>query len=110
MAKTRIAVKFCGGCNPGYDRRAAYETIRGDVAARVADSGNGDEVDFVQAEEGVLYDALLVINGCSNRCAAVSELRSKTTPIYVWKESDVADATSTLTERIQSNASGALTR
>jgi hypothetical protein len=110
MAGARIAVKFCGGCNPGYDRRAAYETIRDDVAVRAASAGNGDEVEFVQAEEGVLYDALLVINGCANRCADVSGLRSKTPPVSLWDEGGIADATSSLAEHIQANTSGALTK
>jgi hypothetical protein len=103
MAVARTAVKFCGGCNPGYNRRAVYEAIRDGVIARAAQSGC--EVEFEQAEEGVLYDALLVINGCANRCAAVSGLRSKSPPVYVWKENGAGDAIAALAEQIQDAAS-----
>ncbi|MDR1292934.1 MAG: hypothetical protein LBJ91_06050 [Clostridiales Family XIII bacterium] len=98
MADARIAVKFCGGCNPGYDRRAAYELIRDGVTA---DAGRrGDKVSFEQVEEGVLYDALLVICGCANRCASVSGIRSETPPVYVWTQSGAADAISSLAAAI----------
>jgi uncharacterized metal-binding protein len=70
---------------------------------------NGVAVDFEQAEEGVLYDALLVINGCANRCASVTGFRSKTTPVYVWNENGIADAISSLAEKIHDNAPGVFT-
>jgi hypothetical protein len=103
MAGTRIAVKFCGGCNPGYNRRVAYDTIRDEVMTR-AERDGCHEVDFEKAEEGVLYDVLLVINGCANRCAAIAEFRSKTPPVYVWNENEIENAIDSIAEQIRINA------
>ncbi len=52
----QAAVKFCGGCNPRYDRGDAFHTIR---AALV------EQVSFSYAKEGERYDLLLIIRGCS---------------------------------------------
>ena len=52
----KVAVKFCGGCNPRYDRGEAYRTIAGELK---------DEAEFEIAREGVPYDVLLIIRGCT---------------------------------------------
>lgn len=52
----KVAVKFCGGCNPGYDRGAAYQKIREAVA---------DRAQISLPAEGESYDALLIIRGCT---------------------------------------------
>ncbi len=49
-------VKFCGGCNPRYDRGAAYARLREALA---------DAVSFSLPEEGRAYDALLIVRGCT---------------------------------------------
>ncbi|WP_143436221.1 hypothetical protein [Intestinibacillus massiliensis] len=51
----RAAIKFCGGCNPRYDRGARYA----DFQQRLAPS-----VTFELPREGVHYDFLLIITGC----------------------------------------------
>ena len=52
----RCTVKFCGGCNPRYDRGEAYQTVRTSLA---------DVAAFSYPEDGVHYDALLIIRGCT---------------------------------------------
>jgi hypothetical protein len=98
METARIGVKFCGGCNPGYDRRAAYESVCDYVRARAAKERV--EVNFERAEAGVPYDALLVICGCANRCANVSEYRSNAPPVYIWREIGIRDAGALLADYI----------
>lgn len=51
----RAAIKFCGGCNPRYDRGARYE----DFQKRLASIAT-----FELPREGVHYDFLLIIAGC----------------------------------------------
>jgi hypothetical protein len=75
-----IGVKFCGGCNPRYDRGKAFETIKQRLQG---------EAEFVIAEEDVLYDYLLVIGGCTNCCASVSQYQAKNDPIRMWDESHI---------------------
>ncbi len=72
-----IGVKFCGGCNPRFDRRAYYE----DTIKRCPSH------DFSIAEDGGSYDCLLVIGGCSSCCASCAEYEYKKL-VKVWDEAD----------------------
>ena len=54
----KVALKFCGGCNPAYDRVEYWEQIR-----RKA----GDKIDWVTLDYGN-YDAVLLISGCDCAC------------------------------------------
>lgn len=54
----KVALKFCGGCDPAYDRVEYWEEIR-DAA--------GDRIVWVSMDdEG--YEAVLGINGCKRAC------------------------------------------
>jgi len=63
MRAARIGVKYCGGCREQYDRKAGYEKARKCFSA---------PAEFVPAEAGGSYDALLVFCGCPVRCADIS--------------------------------------
>jgi hypothetical protein len=56
--RRRIALKFCGGCNPDYERTAYWEAIR--LAA-------GETVQWVRLEDDD-YQAVLLICGCPTAC------------------------------------------
>ena len=60
-------VRYCGGCNPRYDRTA----LVGRLAERCPN------VRFVRAESGREYDALLVVGGCCACCADISGLAGR---------------------------------
>ena len=75
-------VKFCGGCNPRYDRSQAFAIL---------ESRTGDRVKFDYAEEDVTYDLLLVIGGCTNCCASYKELKTINGVIKMWDEKCVED-------------------
>jgi len=60
----RVGVRYCGGCNPRYDRVAALERLR----------RRHPEATFFTAAPGVPMDLLLVVCGCSACCASVSDL------------------------------------
>ena len=54
-----VGVKYCGGCNPRYDRTALAARLRASCPfAR-----------FTPAVPGEACDALLVLCGCTARCA-----------------------------------------
>jgi len=60
--KIKIGVKYCGGCNPEYDRVAAVEYMQEQLQ---------DTVAFVAPEtDGV--DLILAVEGCSTACADLS--------------------------------------
>ena len=62
----RCTVKFCGGCNPRYERGDAYKAI----CAALQDTAS-----FSYPEDGVPYDVLLILRGCT--AARISMRRSR---------------------------------
>ncbi len=76
----RIGIKFCGGCNPRYDRGKAFEIIKKELEGKA---------DFVIAEEGMVYDHLLVIGGCTNCCASYNQYTVKGEILLMWDQSHI---------------------
>lgn len=58
-----VAVKFCGGCDPEYDRTEMFNKIK---------KALGDRVEWTFSSQ-TSADYLLVINGCSRACADISD-------------------------------------
>ncbi len=58
MAGKKIAVKFCGGCDPVFDRVDYFRRIR-DIA--------GPAIIWVSLED-VGFDTILLIQGCETAC------------------------------------------
>lgn len=52
----KAAVKFCGGCNPRYDRGKAYEELCAALKGTVC---------FSHPTEGEHYTALVILRGCT---------------------------------------------
>jgi hypothetical protein len=53
-----VALKYCGGCNPGFDRAAYVGKIK---------SAAGRNIEWVTLdEEG--FDAVLLVSGCDTAC------------------------------------------
>ena len=77
----KIGVRFCGGCNPRFDRGLALEQIR--------ISKPDDE--FLHAVEGEEYDMLLVIGGCTNCCATFDHFHSHTGVEKIWSEQHIPE-------------------
>ncbi len=77
-----VGVKFCGGCNPRYDRGKAYEAVKKQLAG---------SADFVIAEEGKEYDVLLIIGGCTNCCASHTQYRTIGDTIKMWDEAHIEE-------------------
>ena len=79
--KAKIAVKFCGGCNPGYDRGAAYQQIR---------SATADQAELSLPTDGVHYDALLILRGCTG-CPYIYEEIHADARIVCMKQDDIPE-------------------
>lgn len=62
----KIGVKYCGGCNPSFDRKKAVERVLGDFNNFNIETANDIEA----------YDILLVVNGCSRSCADYEVLKT----------------------------------
>lgn len=59
----KVGIKFCGGCNPRYER--------GNFAKKISEEFEG-KIEFEYAKEDNKYDGLLIISGCTSNCADYS--------------------------------------
>ena len=75
-----IGVKFCGGCNPRYNRKEYLELIK---------KHNSDK-EFEIADEDNKYDFLLVIGGCPSCCASYNQYDFDNL-VKVWEPSEDFD-------------------
>lgn len=58
-----IGIKFCGGCNPRYNRK--------EFLKKIMHKYSDNQYSFASA--GSNYDILIVIGGCSNCCASYEQ-------------------------------------
>lgn len=68
-----IGVRYCGGCNPRYDRVAAVRQL-----ARLLPG-----YELGPAQPGETYPAAVVVCGCPARCAGTADLDA---PLVYLKE------------------------
>lgn len=73
-----IGIKYCGGCNPVYDRGRRVEKFKRD---------NPDHT-YVTYPSEKTADHWLVVHGCSRACADTSDLIARRRLWMLWKESD----------------------
>jgi len=68
----RLAIKFCGGCNPYIERGLIAHKIREGLLGLVS---------WIPPEEGA--DLLLIINGCLAACADRPEVKEKSSDFLI---------------------------
>lgn len=73
-------VKFCGGCNPRYERMDALAKLKAFFKGKV---------DFDYAKENIDYDVLLVIGGCTNCCASHEQYEARKGTLKMWEEASI---------------------
>lgn len=75
-------VKFCGGCNPTYDRGKAVATLKKLFA---------DQIEFHGYDPGIPRDVGIVVQGCERECVQLGIL-PQTKHLFVLRyEKDIAD-------------------
>ena len=74
-----FAVKYCGGCNPRYNRTVFFDTVK----------KRCPEAEFQYVQPEVIYDHLLVICGCPSRCADISKIQVNGDTFKVSEESQL---------------------
>jgi len=72
-----IGIKYCGGCNPSYDRRKFFERLMNYYSNFL----------FEPAEDDICYDIVLIVNGCLRVCANHNSLNGKK-KIIIKSEND----------------------
>ena len=63
----KIGILFCGGCNPLYDRVALAENVR---------KLGGSAFCMENVKVGEVYDAALVLSGCSTGCVDLKRVNA----------------------------------
>ncbi len=63
---SKYAVKYCGGCNPRYDRAAAVKRLEKTLGEKLS-----------AARPGVSYERVFVVCGCMARCADTTGFSAK---------------------------------
>jgi hypothetical protein len=76
--KTKIGIKYCGGCNPTYERGEMIERGQSQV---------GEQFLFLRHDQYEL-DGLVLINGCLRSCATQNLNHSEVPYLSVAGESD----------------------
>lgn len=72
-----LAVKYCGGCNPGYDRIAQVKALQEQFPEITITGPDEAQPDFV-----------LVVCGCAARCAAHAHLTARAIKAVACSEPD----------------------
>jgi len=75
----RVGIKYCGGCNPGYDRVALVETLKRRLAGRM---------EFVPYDAGNV-DKVVAVEGCPTACADLNGIDN--CEIIIIKSPEEAD-------------------
>jgi len=57
--RTKIGIKYCGGCNPAYERTKMIERVQSQLREQIL---------FLRHDEQGL-DGLILVNGCPRSCA-----------------------------------------
>ena len=73
----KIGVKYCGGCNPRYERSRLVKQLAEAVGQEIVPAREKDE-----------WDVLLVVGGCTNCCTDHAEHTAKCGKIYLRDEGE----------------------
>jgi len=76
--KKKIGVKYCGGCNPTYERVEMIQQVQSSLE---------DRFFFLPSEQQGL-NGLLFINGCPRSCAINNNDQNKTACFSISGEND----------------------
>ncbi len=82
----KCGIRFCGGCNCGYDRKKVYNQIIHEFP----------NIDFSIAAEDDTYDFLLILGGCSSCCASYEQFDVKGEVLKMWSDSQVDHITKSI--------------
>lgn len=72
----KIGIKYCGGCNPYYDRVALVKRIERRLQGKV---------EFVSPDNGKV-DLVLAVEGCKTACADLGSFNGKEIRVITQSE------------------------
>lgn len=77
-ASIKVGLKYCGGCNPQYDRKALVTKFMREYP----------QVSVAPVLDDGVYDFVLVICGCRAECFAYHQLQGKWGQVVVFAAED----------------------
>ncbi|MGB4439936.1 MAG: hypothetical protein WBJ13_12115 [Sedimentibacter sp.] len=83
----RIGIKYCGGCNPMFDRSKLVQKIKDEYKGFL----------FETANEKEMYDILIIVNGCLRACSNHDDIRTKL-KLFINNEKNYEDIKKVLDE------------
>ena len=92
----RIGIKFCGGCNPVYDRCSRVRKFR--------EANPGYE--YVTSDTAAVCDIWMVVCGCSRRCVDISGLKDCRKVVLLCDETGFLRLEQELRDEGMSDAAG----
>lgn len=75
-----IGIKYCGGCNPRYDRK--------ELLAEIVEQLESSEIRFEYVRDGEIYDYLIILGGCTNCCASYEDIIVRGEVFKIREKSD----------------------
>ena len=72
----QIGIKYCGGCNPRYDRGVLVARLKAALP----------DIDFQPVRDGDVYDLLLVVSGCRVECADIQGIQYRLEKLGIYDE------------------------
>lgn len=72
-----INIRYCGGCNPRYDRKKIVQRIQKTFPLQTL---------LINSQEAA--DAVVILCGCSSACAVSREDYEAPNVFVMWKEED----------------------
>jgi hypothetical protein len=74
-----IGIKYCGGCNPKYNRSGFVSGLAAKYKGKIK---------IEPIKEDVIYDMIIIMNGCSSVCVSISEMKHMGKILSVASEED----------------------
>lgn len=78
--KKKIGIKYCGGCNPTYERVEIIQGVRFQLRDQI----------FLARHDEKDIEALIIVNGCPRACTD-QDLKQNVSSYSITGENDLAD-------------------
>ena len=75
----KIGIKYCGGCNPIYDRASIVSDLEKYISK---------DISIEPAKQGIVYELVVILCGCSRACASYYNYEFKYEKICITCEND----------------------
>lgn len=84
-----VGVRYCGGCNPRYDRKAAVQALAAALPG----------LRLLEGDAALHTNILLIVCGCSTRCLTVPPCSAeKSLQLYLLDHADFFSAVDKLSQ------------